>query len=142
MNITIKETKELDYEKVVDIFFEVGFLKNEQKRKEYSAAIEKGFRNSQLVVSAWDEEELIGFARVLTDSALFATVWNMLVRHKYQKRGVGALLLKKCVDSYPACHFFLFAGKKTTGFYKKNGFAIHQYGMSLKDGFKRCVIYS
>ena len=142
MNITLKETKEMNYEKVVDIFYEVKFLKYPDKRAVYKEAIEKAFRNSQLVVSAWEGEKLAGFARVITDNSLFATIWNMIVKPDYQKKGVGKMLIQKCLDNYPNLQFFLFSGENTADFYKKMGFDTHRFGMYLKDGFKKCVIYN
>lgn len=141
MNIILKEIKDLDYEKVVDIFFEVKFLRFPGKRNEYKIAIEKAFKNSQLVVSAWDENKLVGFARVVTDNSLFATIWNMMIKPEYQKKGLGKMLIKKCLTNYPNLHFFLLSGENSVNFYKKMGFDIHQYGMYLKEGPKRCVIY-
>jgi predicted GNAT family N-acyltransferase len=142
MNILIKVTKDLDYEKVVDIFYEVKFLKYPEKGAQYKEAIEKAFRNSQLVVSAWDGNKLIGFARVITDNTLFATIWNMIVKPEYHKKGVGKMMIQKCLDTYPNLRFFLFSGENTVDFYKKMGFATHRFGMYLKDGFKKCVIYN
>jgi len=141
-NISLKETKDLDYEKVVKIFYEVQFLKPPEKREVYKEAIEKAFRNSQLVVSAWDDDELIGFVRVLTDEMLFATIWNMMIKPSHQKKGVGTMLIQKCLDTYPHLHFFLFAGEHCTDFYKKMGFNTHRFGMCLKDGKKRCIVYN
>lgn len=142
MHIILKETKELDYDKVVDIFFEVKFLKHPEKRSVYKEEIEKAFRNSQYVVSAWIEDEMVGFTRVITDSRIFATIWNMLVKPAYQNKGVGQMLIQKCLNTYPKLHFFLFSGEDSVDFYKKNGFYVHRFGMYLKDGFKRCIIYN
>ena len=142
MQITVKETKDLDYEKVVDIFYEVKFLKNPNKREIYKKTIEKAFKNSQYVVSAWDGNKLIGFARVITDGSLFATIWNMLIKPEYQKQGIGKQLIRKRLNKYPECHFFLFGDKKVVSFYQKSGFEIHRFGMYLKDGPKRCITYN
>jgi len=142
MKILLKEAKDLDYEKVVDIFYEVKFLKHPEKREAYKEVIEKAFRHSQLVVSAWDNDELVGFVRVLTDEALFATIWNMMIKPSHQKRGIGKMLIQKCLEVYPNLHFFLFSGEQCVDFYKKMGFDTHHYGMYLKDGMKRCVIYN
>lgn len=141
MKIELKDTKDLDYEKVIDIFYEVNFLRHPQKRNAYKKAIEKAFRNSQYVVSAWDENKLIGFTRVLCDKSIFGTIWNFMIKPDYQRKGIGKMLLKKCLDKYPDLHFFLFSAVDSVDFYKKNGFAVHGHGMYLEDGFDRCIIY-
>ena len=142
MKFTVREIKNLDYEKVVDIFYEVKFLKCPEKREVYKEAIEKAFRNSQLVVSAWDDYKLIGFARVITDNSLFASIWNMIVKPDYHKKGIGKMLIQKCQDAYPNLHFFLFSGEHTVDFYKKMGFETHRFCMYLTDGSNKCVIYN
>jgi len=142
MEIQLVETKEIDYEKVVDLFFEVGFLRFPKKRNIYKDAIQKAFNNSQYVVAAFLNKELIGFVRVLTDEALFATLWNMIVKPKYQKKGIGKLLIEKCLDKYPNLHFFLIADDDVVDFYKKSGFKIHPHGMYLEKGRKVCILYN
>jgi len=142
MDIHFKENKKLNFDKVVGIFFKVGFLKRKNKKEKYKKAIKRAFLNSDYVVSAWDKDKLIGFARVLTDKSLFATIWNMIVRPKYQNKGVGKKLMQKCLDKYPKCHFFLIADEKVSGFYKKAGFNLHPHGMYLEKGKKVCAIYN
>jgi len=142
MNFIVKETKDLDYEKVVDLFFAVHFLRFPEKRETYKQAIEKAFRNSQYIVSVFDGDELIGFVRVLTDETLFATVWNMIVKPEYQKHGIGKILIDKCLEKYPNVHFFLIADDNVVGFYEKSGFKLHKYGMYLEKGREVCIIYN
>jgi hypothetical protein len=45
MGVTIKETKDLIYAKVVDIFYKVDLLNYPKKRQEYKSAIEKALKN-------------------------------------------------------------------------------------------------
>lgn len=137
-----KQTKNLPYDKVVDILFSVGFLKYQNKRQTYTTAIETAFRNSQYVVSVWDDEILIGFVRVLTDQALFATIWNLAIHPDYQKRGIGKQLIQKCLEHYPNLYTFLVADKELVKYYRNLGFEVHPYGMYLKEGKKKCVIYN
>lgn len=132
----------MDYEKVVDLFFAVHFLRFPEKRETYKQAIKHAFRNSQYVVSAYNGEELIGFARLLTDEVLFATVWNMIVKPEYQNKGIGKMLLDKCLNKYPNLHFFLIADEKVTGFYEKLGFKLHKHGMYFEKGRQVCIIYN
>ncbi|KKS98241.1 MAG: GNAT family acetyltransferase [Candidatus Gottesmanbacteria bacterium GW2011_GWA2_43_14] len=142
MDILYKVTKELDFEQMVDILYETKCLRHPKKRKIYKAAIEKAFQNSQFVVSAWHGTELAGFARVLTDESLYASIWNFMVSPKYQKKGIGKQLINKCLEKYPKLNFFLFAGDNSADFYRKMGFEIHPHGMNLKKGPDVCVIYN
>ncbi|MCL4374710.1 GNAT family N-acetyltransferase [Patescibacteria group bacterium] len=142
MPIIYKETKDLDYERVVDIFYSVKFLKHPHKRKIYKRAIEKAFRNSQYVVAAYDNDKLIAFVRVLTDKSLFATIWNLIVSPDYQIKGIGQTLVRRCLDKYPKLHFFTIADKSVYKFYEKMGFKIHSHGMYLEKGRKVCLIYN
>lgn len=137
-----KQTKNLPYDKVVDIFFSVGFLKHQSKRKEYRKAIETAFQNSQFVMSVWDDDVLVGFVRVVTDEALFSTIWNLIVHPKYQNRGLGKQLIQKCLEKYPDFYTFLIADEELVNFYNKLGFKVHQYGMYSEEGKKKCVIYN
>lgn len=142
MNIIFKETKDLDYEQVVDIFYSVKFLRYPEKRKIYKETIEKAFHNSQYVASAWDNNRLIGFLRVLTDGSIFAAIWNLIVAPGYQKKGIGQSLVKKCLDKYPSLCFFIIADKETSEFYQKLGFKLPKQGVYLYKGKEVCVIYN
>jgi len=142
MSIVYKETKDLNYDEIVDIFYSIKFLKYPNKREIYKKAIEKAFRNSQYVIAAYEKKKLVGFARVLTDESLFATIWNLIVRPRYQTQGIGQNLFKKCLDKYPLLHFFTFADKEVFKFYEKLGFKLHSHGMYLEKGRKVCIIYN
>jgi ribosomal protein S18 acetylase RimI-like enzyme len=142
MKISFKQTKSLDFDKVIDIFFEAGFLKHQNKREIYKKAIKKAFLNSDYVVSAWDKEKLIGFSRIITDKSLFAPIWNLIVKPEYQGKGIRKSLMQKCLNKYPKLHFFIIADKKVVKFYEKLGFKLHPYGMYLEKGKQVCVIYN
>jgi len=140
--IQFKQTKNLDFDKVIDIFFEAGCLKHKSKRGIYKKAIKKAFLNSDYVVSAWDKDKLIGFSRIITDKSLFATIWNLIVKPEYQDKGIGKSLMQKCLNKYPKLHFFIIADKKVVKFYEKLGFKLHDDGMYLEKGKQVCVIYN
>jgi predicted N-acetyltransferase YhbS len=51
------------------------------------------YENSNLVVSAWDEDKLIGIARSLSDFCYCCYLSDLAVRQEYKKKGIGKKLI-------------------------------------------------
>jgi len=56
--------------------------------------IAKMYANSNLVVTAWDGDLLVGVARSLTDFCYACYLSDLAVRLEYQKHGVGKELVR------------------------------------------------
>ena len=56
--------------------------------------IEKMFANSNLVVTAWDNDILIGISRSITDWCWSCYLADLAVRKEYQKHGIGRKLIE------------------------------------------------
>ena len=56
--------------------------------------IAKMYEHSNLVISAWDGETLVGVSRALTDFCFCCYLSDLAVRKEYQKQGIG----KKLID--------------------------------------------
>lgn len=82
-------------------------------------------RNSWLTLSAFDDDKLVGFGRVVTDFILHAMIFDLIVLPDYQGRGIGTMvfkaLVKKCQEK-GIRDIQLFCAKGQKGFYEKNGF--------------------
>ena len=94
--------------------------------------IAKALNFSLAVVSVWDKETMVGFARATGDQVFNATIWDVAVRPSYQKRGVGRLLmieLLKDLDTYGIPLITLYADPGTDGFYKRFGFSTDPSGV-------------
>lgn len=90
-------------------------------KKELAAALKKCF----YCVSAYDDEELVGFGRMVSDGILHAVIYEMIVKPEYQRKGIGAkilnMLVNKCQQgNIRDVQLFCARGKK--GFYEKYGF--------------------
>lgn len=59
------------------------------------ARIAEMFANSNLVISAWFGDELIGVSRTLTDFVWCSYLADLAVRTDFQKAGVGRKLVEK-----------------------------------------------
>ncbi|MGQ2982526.1 GNAT family N-acetyltransferase [Flavobacterium sp.] len=57
------------------------------------ARIAKMYRSSNLIVSAWDGEKLVGIARSLTDLCYCCYLSDLAVADNYKKSGIGAKLI-------------------------------------------------
>jgi GNAT superfamily N-acetyltransferase len=57
-------------------------------------------------VTAWEENKLVGCARILTDGYFFGTVPEVLVLPEYQGKGIGKHLMELVWDVCPTSLFF------------------------------------
>lgn len=78
--------------------------------------------NSQFVITAWNGEIMIGFARCTTDYVFSGQINNVVVDPKYRRRGIGRVLINKILDSSKQVTYML-RGSTTNGkFYRSLGF--------------------
>ncbi len=56
--------------------------------------IKKMFDNSNLVISAWNKDELVGISRALTDFSYCCYLSDLAVKKKFQKCGIGKELIR------------------------------------------------
>jgi N-acetylglutamate synthase-like GNAT family acetyltransferase len=49
---------------------------------------------SEPVISAWEEDKLIGFARATSDGVYRATIWDVVIDADYQRLGLGRKLVE------------------------------------------------
>ncbi|MDR0511938.1 MAG: GNAT family N-acetyltransferase [Treponema sp.] len=56
--------------------------------------IKKMYSNSNLVITAWDNDNLVGISRSLTDFCYCCYLSDLAVKKEYQKTGIGKKLLE------------------------------------------------
>ncbi|MFI5303195.1 MAG: GNAT family N-acetyltransferase [Nitrospiria bacterium] len=127
-NITLKETKGIDVTDLKELYQYAPWARDRNL-----SDIKKALTNSTLVISAWDRDQLVGFARVLSDKVFRATIWDVIVHPDYQKQGIGSILIEKII-SHPLLkkvdRFWL--NTKYPQFYEKFGFGRSKEGMLLE----------
>jgi predicted GNAT family N-acyltransferase len=77
----------------------VELYKNEfwSKNRTYQGVV-KMLAASDLIIALVDEEELIGFCRVLTDFVYRGVLYDVIVKPSYRKMGFGAKLLDEVIN--------------------------------------------
>lgn len=56
--------------------------------------LQRMIENSNVLVTAWDKEQLVGVARAVTDFSYCCYLSDLAVNKQYQKKGIGKELVK------------------------------------------------
>lgn len=91
----------------------------------------KAFSVSAAVVFVYDNQQLIGFGRAISDGLIQAAIYDVAVLPSYQGLGIGKQIIQKIVDSLQGCNFILYASPGKELFYEKLKFRKMKTGMAL-----------
>jgi len=80
------------------------------------------FINSTLVISAWENDRLVGAVRVLSDKIGRSVIYDLVIDPEYQRKGIGRELVRRCIAHFPNSEWLLETSEKNVGFYEKIGF--------------------
>lgn len=109
----------------VDQFIEVleKSTLGERRPVEDRECMEGMVKNSNLMVSAWDGERLIGIARSMTDFHYACYLSDLAVDEAYQRKGIGKKLQELTQNELgPKCKLILIAAPAAHSYYEHLGF--------------------
>lgn len=95
--------------------------------------IRRMYENSNLVVSAWKGDELVGVARSLTDFSYCCYLSDLAVSKEHQKSGIGKILVqltKRIIG--PQAMLLLLAAPSAMEYYPHIGFETVKNGFIIK----------
>ena len=79
--------------------------------------------SNDLAIGAWDKNQLIGFARVVSDQCFHAYIEDVVVHPDYQHKGIGNLLLRALLEKLQHIETItLFCQTELIPFYEQLGF--------------------
>jgi ribosomal protein S18 acetylase RimI-like enzyme len=114
---------DIDIYQLQELFNLTAFWAKGRSIKDWGIAIV----NSEPVISIWDRELLIGFARATSDGIYRATIWDVVIHPDYQGNGLGSKLVET-VLSHPRMQKVERVYLMTTQqqeFYEKIGFQVN-----------------
>lgn len=98
----------------------------------YEGQVHKqAFENSYTVVFVFDEDQMIGFGRAISDGTYQGAIYDVAVAPSYQGRGIGRIIMDGIVSRTPQCSFILYAAVGKESFYEKLDFRKMKTGMAL-----------
>jgi predicted GNAT family N-acyltransferase len=87
-------------------------------------------------ITAWDEQELVGCSRLLTDGYFFGTITEILVAPEYRMRGIGKKLIELTWEISPTS-LFIGAQPGKEEFFEKHGFTKSIQSYQIKKSRKQ-----
>lgn len=118
MDITYRTTFIPKTEDIIDVYNLSGITR---PTGDY-ARIAKMYENSNLVITAWDNELLIGITRSLTDFCYACYLSDLAVRKDYQKSGIGKQLIKLTKETIgDQCALILLSAPSVMDYYPRIG---------------------
>ena len=132
--------KALPNEKLLALFRSVGWT-TEQGEEAHLHHFNAPFCGSSFVVSAWDGDTLVGCARVLSDGAVRAVLYDLAVLPAYQGQGIGSTLLSRCLERYPRTEWIVETTALRVSFYEKFGFTVTAVGAECVFLRRECPMF-
>ena len=94
--ITYEIARSFDVEKIIEVFESSGIVRPTKEKER----IKSMFENANLIYFAYDNGELIGLARCVTDFSYCCYLSDLAVKKDYQKQGIGKKTRRKGERAY------------------------------------------
>ncbi|MBP1043854.1 GNAT family N-acetyltransferase [Vagococcus sp. BWB3-3] len=128
--ITYREIKEIESEQLMDLYQSVGWVSYTAN----FARLKKGVANSLKVVTAWQEDRLVGLIRVVGDGQTIVYIQDILVNPTFHGKGIGSELMKRILAEYQEVRQTVLMTEEAPDirhFYEKHGFNSCDQGQAV-----------
>ena len=133
MEITYKTNTPITPEQFLNLL--KGSSLGERRPVDDEDCIKGMIENSNLVISAWDSERLVGIARSMTDFHYACYLSDLAVSLEYQKLGIGKELQRLTQQQLgPRCKLILIAAPAANGYYQPLGYTNNPRCWVLSEG--------
>jgi predicted N-acetyltransferase YhbS len=135
MSISYSSSTNISADQAIDLY--IRSTLGERRPIHNRKAFENMFKHANLIISAWDEDKLVGISRALTDFSYVAYLSDLAVDVQYQKQGIGKRLIQETKARLDQdCMLVLLAAPKAREYYGPLGFEQHPSAWTLKKALK------
>lgn len=132
MEITYKEDELPTIEEVVSLYESVGWGHSKCPEAAYNA-----IKNSSYVVTAWQNNNLVGLGKAISDETITVYFPDLLVKPNFQGKKIGTQIMQLLLLKYGQLHnqVLIAEDDKAKKFYKKMGFEDEKFALSISKPF-------
>lgn len=123
---------DLDLDQVIELY--VASTLGERRPVEDRERMGAMLANANLVITAWEGEQLVGIARSVTDGVYCTYLSDLAVRLSHQKSGIGMELMRRTQAAAPKAMLILLAAPKAVDYYPHVGFTRHESCWIVRPG--------
>lgn len=119
-NIVIKEGIIPNLDSILNLYNDVSWSAYTSNPEQLENALD----NSLKVWTAWEDDLLVGLARVVGDGCTIIYIQDILILEVYQGRGLGSQILEMILEEYQDVRQIILLTENTDkiiSFYEKNG---------------------
>lgn len=114
----------LDAEQFIDLLKRSTLA--ERRPVDDRATIEAMLTNADLLITAWDEESLVGISRAISDFSYCTYLSDLAVDEEYQRQGIGKELIRRTQAAAGGCgSLILLAAPAAESYYGHIGMVRH-----------------
>jgi len=124
MKIQYRLGNDLDVDHVIELYkaSTLGARRPIDDRMRFAAML----KNANLIVTAWEEDLLVGISRSITDFSYITYLADLAVRVSHQKQGIGKELIRQTqLHGGPQTTVLLLAAPAAEKYYPHIGFTHH-----------------
>ena len=128
--ITYRTGNNLDLEMVIELYR--ASTLGERRPVEDPERMGLMLLNANLVITAWDGEQLVGLARSVSDFSYATYLSDLAVRESHQKQGIGRELIRRTQEAGGQATVILLSAPKAADYYPRIGMTSHPSAWMLK----------
>jgi predicted N-acetyltransferase YhbS len=127
--ISYRIGNDLDLDAVIDLYR--ASTLGQRRPVDDRSRMQKMLQNANLVITAWDEDLLVGISRALTDFSYATYLSDLAVRQSRQRQGIGKELMRRTQQASAPATIVLLAAPAAEQYYPHVGFTHHPQAWRL-----------
>jgi GNAT superfamily N-acetyltransferase len=130
--ITYRTGNDIDLDDMIELYVDstLGERRPVGERDRMARMLEE----ANLVITAWDDDLMVGISRSVTDWVYSTYLSDLAVRADYQGQGIGKELVRRTRAATPQAMVILLAAPKAVDYYPKIGMTRHESAWILRPG--------